>query len=168
MTGLCGWLSPDSDTPQAKSILQNMAEMLGVGETPNTSSQTASYSNAHAASNQSVALEKGIIAVSVGKPIWVDRDSALLAQQRGNSHALIDAYISQDVTLLDRLRGSFAFVIIDSSANRIVAAIDRLGQHQLYYSQIPNGLVFGTTANSVRAHPQVITQLSHQGIFNYM
>src|SRR3546814_465187 len=59
--------------------------------------------------------------------------------------------------------------ILDSANRRALLAVDRMGVHGLYYAQPPGaGLVFGTTADMVRAHPAVGASVSRQAVYEYL
>ncbi len=61
-----------------------------------------------------------------------------------------------------------ALVIIDSSQKKLILATDPIGLTQLYYALTDNGLVFGKTADSVIAHPEVKPDISAQSVYDYV
>src|SRR3546814_13439323 len=76
---------------------------------------------------------------------------------------------SSDVCSSDLLAGAFAFAILDRPNRRALLAIDRMGVHSLYYSAASTErLVFGTTADMVRAHPGVGASVPLQSVYGYL
>lgn len=107
--------------------------------------------------------------VIAGTPRW--RDDALAERQRsmGPAEALRLAYRRHDLALFDRIAGAFAFAVVDPPRRRVLLAIDRMGIHGLCYAEVRGeGLVFGTTADMVRAHPQVGATIPLQAIYGYL
>ena len=66
------------------------------------------------------------------------------------------------------ISGAFAAALIDHTTQSCVLAIDRVGMCSLWYAPISGGLVFGSTADPVRAHAQIVADLSLQSVFNYL
>ena len=65
----------------------------------------------------------------------------------GNPKAALEA--------LCGLAGAFLFVGADKHSGEALLAIDRSGIRNLYYAEVTGGLVFGTSAGEVAAHPMV-------------
>src|SRR3546814_12036176 len=81
-----------------------------------------------------------------------DWSSDVCSSDLGAAAALRLAYREHGEGLFDHLTGAFALAILDSANRRALLAVDRMGVHGLYYAQPPGaGLVFGTTADMVRA-----------------
>ena len=104
----------------------------------------------------------------VGSPRW--RDPALAEEQRlrGRASALRRAYRAHGLDLFSKLVGPFAFVILDRGAGRAVLAIDRMGVHRLYYATAGSRIIFGSSADLVRAHPEMAATIPLQSIYNYL
>lgn len=170
MSGLCGWFGPSADPNPAS--LERMAQALPQYERV----------EAHAASGTTFGLalrshpragafaEETNIAVAIeGYPQWRDPALAAIAKTAGHASALLAAYRNKGPALLDILRGSFAIAIVDRGAARLLCAIDRFGVQSLCYAQpTPGVVVFGSTTDAVRAHPQATSTISLQAIFDYL
>ena len=105
----------------------------------------------------------------VGDHHWSDPSLAEIASSQGAAAALRQAYRRYGSELLDRLHGAFALAIVDPAAQRTMLAIDRLGIHSLYYSSdYAPGLVFGTTAGLVKAHPGIDCSIPPQSVYDYL
>lgn len=104
----------------------------------------------------------------IGSPRWRSAALAGEQQERGSAAALRRAYREHGLGLFDRLAGAFAFAILDRSAGKALIAIDRMGIHGLYFATAANQLIFGSTADPVRAHPGVSATIPLQSIYNYL
>src|SRR3546814_2367757 len=105
----------------------------------------------------------------VGTPRWRRPELTQAQQARGAARALRLAYREHGMALLDHLAGAFAFAILDRPNRRALLAIDRMGVHSLYYSSASaERLVFGTTADMVRAHPGVGASVPLQSVYGYL
>src|SRR3546814_17880355 len=105
----------------------------------------------------------------VGTPGWRLPALAEAQQAEGAAAALRLAYREHGEGLFDHLTGAFALAILDSANRRALLAVDRMGVHGLYYAQPPGaGLVFGTTADTVRAPPADGASVSRQAVSPYL
>ncbi len=77
-------------------------------------------------------------------------------------------YRQEGPRLLERLRGAFTLAVYDSAARAGLLAIDRIGQHHLYYARVGDALAFGSSADAVVAFPGVPRALSHDALFQYL
>lgn len=66
------------------------------------------------------------------------------------------------------LNGMYAIALWDDTHRRLVLVRDRLGEKPLYYAIVGgNRLVFGSEIKAVLKHPDVITELDLQAIYDY-
>ena len=141
--------APSGQTSIASSILFN--DTL----TPNGVNST-SYNN-----NQQ--------AIVIGHPRWTEHKFQLLAREKNHAAALIEAFNLHGPQLLNQVRGHFTLCIINTDNNSAFIAIDRIGVKPLNYSTVNGtGLVFGSSAEIVRLHPDIKTTLDIQSIYNYI
>ena len=110
------------------------------------------------------------LAIAVdGHPRWSDPDVASVAAAQGQAAAIAHAYRAHGQSFLSLLHGSFVVAILDRKARRCLLAIDRMGVHGLCYGQPKEGgIIFGTNAASVAAHPCLERKISPQGLYNYL
>lgn len=113
-------------------------------------------------------LQNGGIAIIVGHPLFSDKPLGELARTAGASAALAHGYEQRSEDVFKQLRGSFGCFIIDTHAERVLLAIDRMGQHTLYYHDDGVALSFGSSASSVLASTDREAELINQGIYNYL
>jgi asparagine synthase (glutamine-hydrolysing) len=85
------------------------------------------------------------------------RDEARLLEARGarfrtrsDTEFILHAYAAYGIDgLLTRLRGMFAFALVDFRARRVHLVRDRLGLKPLVYAHVASSLAFGSTVRSV-------------------
>ncbi|MCP5311638.1 MAG: asparagine synthase [Zoogloeaceae bacterium] len=68
---------------------------------------------------------------------------------------------------LRSLNGAFLFVGANKRTGEVLLAIDRSGVRNLYYSEVPGGLVFGSSAGEVARHSMVGSEIDPQSLFHY-
>lgn len=111
----------------------------------------------------------GNSAIVHGRLRWEDTTLAKLGRERGNAHALLVAYEKHGTKFLSLLRGEFALVIQDADRRRALVAIDRMGIQPLCYCRTASGrIVFGSTTDMVRRHPDVAAEIDPQSLFDYI
>ncbi|MDY6914675.1 MAG: asparagine synthase (glutamine-hydrolyzing) [Planctomycetota bacterium] len=86
----------------------------------------------------------------------------------GDTEVLLQLYHRDGLDMFDRLEGMFAFVLFDSRAGRVLLARDRLGQKPLWYTLLPDRVVFASEAKALLAHPQIDRQVDSLSVTHYM
>ncbi len=104
-----------------------------------------------------------------GYPTWSKAEWQDLADREGHGHALAKAFDDLGEALLEYLHGPFSLAVIDKARARGLVAIDRFGTEPMCYT-CPNGesLVFGSTTDSLRAHPATALSVSPQAVFDFV
>lgn len=110
----------------------------------------------------------GLLATIAGFPRWSDRDLADLAEEQGHAAALAEAYRRRGEGLLGTLRGPFSLAVIDPGKGSVFLALDRIGQHHLYYARTAHGLAFGFSADAVIGMPGFAAEIDPQAVFDYV
>ena len=169
MTGLCGWLGPLGQNSNPTALLSKMLAPLGLAE-PTQNLVLADYalgafSPFHLASKHEA---DGLLVAIDGRVTWDMADLTQLAQQHSPAAALHAAYRRWGKGCLTHLHGSFSLAILEPASGMALLAIDRLGINRLCFAPHASGLVFGSTCDSVVAHPAIGRRISSQGIFNYL
>ena len=171
MSGICGWIDVAGDEAQAQATLGAMRSSLSDGDAP----ALPPLLGARCA----LAVERGIHAVTLhrsdallvaveGQLRWRSPSLASLAAEHGAAAAVAEAYRQHGSACLQEMIGPFAVVVVDTRSREALLAIDRLGTRTMCYAATAGGLVFGSTAASVVAHPDVNRELSRQAIFDYL
>lgn len=113
-------------------------------------------------------LPRGGAVVIAGHPSFRDTQLSELARSQGNAAAVAAAYALYSQDVFSQVFGAFCCAIIDNESQQVLAAIDRLGQHSLYYRCAENKLVLGTSASEVLACDGGSARLQAQGLYNYL
>lgn len=171
MSGICGWLSVDHSTIENQQIIDRMARLLTRFDS--NPAQTAVQGNAAlsvaAKTSHAHLYEKDGLLTGVWGRIK-SRNEHLQADidAKGMALALADLWLQQGEKLFSDLAGEFVCCVVDSRARKVALAIDPLGTHTLYYQQLSDGILFGTSADVLLAHPQANQEINPQGLFNYL
>lgn len=72
-----------------------------------------------------------------------------------DTETLLLLYRRHQVSMLEHLRGMFAFVLWDASRRRVLVARDRAGEKPLYYYHAADKLIFASEIKALLAHPDV-------------
>tara|TARA_R110002049_G_scaffold222275_1_gene393906 strand:- start:339 stop:2270 length:1932 start_codon:yes stop_codon:yes gene_type:complete len=113
-------------------------------------------------------LTRGGVVVIGGRPHFRDADLDQLAQSQGIGAAVASGYDNHSQDIFKMLYGAFFCVIVDTHANRVLVAIDRLGQHAMYYHASDAALAFGGSAAEALACVDTASPLQNQGVYNYV
>ena len=71
---------------------------------------------------------------------------------------IIPLYEQYGADCVKNLRGALSFCLYDANKKQLLVARDRIGEKQLYYAQLPTGIVFGSNLSEVLQHvkrPQI-------------
>ncbi|MFJ3792833.1 asparagine synthase (glutamine-hydrolyzing) [Kitasatospora sp. NPDC090091] len=72
-----------------------------------------------------------------------------------DTEVVLRGYLEWGQGVADRLNGMYALGIWDSRVEKLILLRDRLGIKPLYYAPTTGGLVFGSEAKALLAHPEV-------------
>src|SRR5690606_13275474 len=78
---------------------------------------------------------------------------------RCDTEVLLHGWRAWGTTLPERLRGMFAFALVDERTRTFFAARDRLGKKPFHYAELDGELVFGSELKAVLEHPGVRREL---------
>ncbi|MDH5647874.1 MAG: asparagine synthase-related protein, partial [Candidatus Heimdallarchaeota archaeon] len=162
-----GWFGPATSATTGKDIAKNMfaAVMEKTGEL--NGEMTADFALYAYGDDAAFACCKDSgVYVAVAGTINTEKNAN--SSHTDKAARLINIYKNAGEKFLSLLGGDFSLVIIDKTRQVIFIAIDKLGIKSLAYSELPSGgLVFGTTLDSVVAHPLVKDEISLQAVYNY-
>ncbi len=85
-----------------------------------------------------------------------------------DSEVLIHGYEEYGTSLLDHLRGMFAFVIWDRENNTLFGARDFFGIKPFYYTQTEDGFIYGSEIKAILQHPSVKKELNEEALETYL
>lgn len=77
----------------------------------------------------------------------------------GDTEMLVHLYEEMGVSMLDKLNGMFAFALWDARQQLLFCARDAFGIKPFYYTQIEDGIAFGSEIKALLAQPEVQAEL---------
>jgi asparagine synthase (glutamine-hydrolysing) len=169
-SGICGWVHAAEASAGARIAVAGMATARAAptGVALHEVAGTATLATYGAPPEGRFATQNEVAIALKGRPQWNDSESERCAREFGSAAAALRLYLAHGDGFLERIRGAFAVVVVDPRSASALLAVDRFGIERLCYAAADDGLVFGTSAESVAAHPRVGRELSPQGIFNYL
>ncbi|BBA32416.1 asparagine synthetase [Methylocaldum marinum] len=171
MSGICGWINNRLPPQDMEETLEKMSRQLCINPTHN-SKKTVHAAGGFAALGLPTQIGSytngSIVTVFHGRPRWTLPDLARAAERHDHAYALCEAYAKHGAGLLQHLHGSFSLAIVDIEKRNALLAIDRMGISPLYYSSRNGQLIFGSDARSVTVHPDALSQVDNQAIFDYL
>ncbi len=85
-----------------------------------------------------------------------------------DTEVLLMAYVRWGENCLARLRGMFAFAVLDRKDKCLFLARDRLGKKPLYYRAATDGLTFASELKAILADPRVPRELNVAALAQYL
>jgi len=168
MPGICGWVTADP-VVEPQVVLDGMLATLGAAQRSERATGPG-----WAIGVAGIEEPRGVIhstpqltVTLLGRVTFASSDLEAVNRSAGPARALAAAYGAQGEKCFSVLSGAFAAVVVDHANRSCLAAIDRMGVCPLFFAEIDNGLVLGSTADAVGRHPRVPRDISLQSIFNY-
>lgn len=87
---------------------------------------------------------------------------------RCDTEILAEAWSAWGSKCLERLRGMFAFGVVDRKTRECWLVRDRCGIKPLFYSQINGDFVFASSISAIRKHPHFSSQPNFAAISHYL
>ncbi len=85
-----------------------------------------------------------------------------------DSEVLLHGYEEYGVTLLQKVRGMFSFVIWDSQKKELFGARDFFGIKPFYYATVGNEILFGSEIKAFLPHPDFKKELHEDKLSDYL
>lgn len=85
-----------------------------------------------------------------------------------DSEVLVHGYEEYGTSLVNHLRGMFAFVIWDREEQVLFGARDHFGIKPFYYTLFDNNFVYGSEIKAILEHPEVKRELNEEALENYL
>ncbi|MDP2028643.1 MAG: asparagine synthase-related protein [Thiobacillus sp.] len=113
-------------------------------------------------------VENGLAASLIGRPVFLDAELAALALERHPAVAVAHGWLRHGDKLPTLMRGNFAFAVLEPHKHQACLVLDRVGAERLCYAKHGGQLVFGSSVQSVAAHPAVGRIIDPQAIYDYL
>ncbi|BCG64816.1 MAG: asparagine synthase (glutamine-hydrolysing) [Methyloprofundus sp.] len=156
MTLLAGWVETLIKAKDAERLLQSHIAQAPAYTQKGVSIDSSEF-YAVAANQQKKYLQQDVLLINAGNTeltMPVDK--------------IIDNYLLKGEDFLELNPIEQALVIIEPRQKKLLLATDPIGLTQLYYAVTNKGLIFGNSADSIIAHPEVKTDISAQSIYDYV
>ena len=152
MTGILGWLDSAANVAPEET-LDSMTQAAHINSTLNIAASNVQYSLATWQTyNPAYICKKETTSAALnGQAHWDIPELQKLAEQNGIAASLVEAYRIHGSHLLEHLHGTFALAIIDTQAQTVILAIDRMGIQPLAFAKTSTGIVFSSDARAVAA-----------------
>jgi asparagine synthase (glutamine-hydrolysing) len=85
-----------------------------------------------------------------------------------DTEVLLKAYLQYGEQCLSKFNGMFAFVIYDTTTQRLFLARDRVGIKPLYYAIVDSILYFASEIKALLSLPILKPSVNHQSLFDYL
>ncbi|NJK89569.1 MAG: hypothetical protein HC923_09320, partial [Myxococcales bacterium] len=85
-----------------------------------------------------------------------------------DSEVIVHGHLHWGLELPKKLDGMFAYAIWDRFEQKLTLARDPLGKKPLYYSEIPEGFLFGSELKVLLAHPAYRPSLDRGALATYL
>jgi asparagine synthase (glutamine-hydrolysing) len=110
----------------------------------------------------------GTAVAVAGTPYFDTPKYSDIQRSQGVAAAIAQAYTDHERDVFKHIRGTFCCCIIDTTHKRLLAGIDRLGHHSLYYSIEDELIRFASEARGALDPAPGKTALHKQGLYNYV
>jgi asparagine synthase (glutamine-hydrolysing) len=168
MDGIFGWLG---DNGAHQDLIKHMGRAAGLPPQSlldEQSSQMLGVAGCSRFGKAWIHVESGLAAALYGRPRFLDEGLAFIARDQSPAVAVAHGWVRFGEKLPTLMQGNFAFAVIEPLKKQAFLAIDRVGAERLCYARHGNQLAFGTSAQSVAAHPAAGRMIDPQAIYDYL
>jgi asparagine synthase (glutamine-hydrolysing) len=85
-----------------------------------------------------------------------------------SGEALVHLYVKYRESFLDRANGKFAFALWDERHQKLILGRDRFGIEPLFYANIGQRVIFGSSLRALLATGWIEKQLNHEAVLQYL
>ena len=169
MIGLCGWFGGGGVRDDA-AVLLRMAQATGGHSQDGFSRSDAKFGIYQSTVPRNEVAPNGDIVIALaGRVHWIDKELQQTSQTYGDRAAAISAYRQFGDLFLHHIHGHFSLALFDLTKGVAIIAVDRIGAQPMCYAFGKDGtFVFGSSADTVRAHPELNSTLSKQALYDYL
>ncbi|MFH8590769.1 asparagine synthase (glutamine-hydrolyzing) [Streptomyces rimosus] len=183
MCGITGWVDFERDMHGARDVLRGMADTMACRGPDAQGYWTDTHIGLGHRRLAVIDLEGGV------QPMTVEHDGRTLAavtysgevynyrelraelralghrfRTESDTEVVLHAYLQWGAGMVDKLNGMFAFGLWDARSEELVLVRDRIGIKPLYYFPTERGLLFGSEAKAILAHPEVRPVVDQDGL----
>jgi asparagine synthase (glutamine-hydrolysing) len=168
MDGFFGWLGEYGAHQDLIKHMGRAANLSPEGLLHEHTSQMLGLAACSRFGKADIHVENGLAAALVGRPVFLDEELAFIARDQSPAVAVAHGWVRFGERLPTLLRGNFAFVVLEPLKKKACLALDRVGAERLCFAKRGGQLVFGSSVQSVAAHPTVGRVIDPQAIYDYL
>jgi len=168
MDGIFGWLG---DHETHFDLIRHMGRAMRLSPDSKLhehSSQLLGIAGASRFGKAAIHVENVMASALYGRPRFLDDGLALIARSQSAAAAVVHGWLRFGTKLPEMMHGNFAFVVFEPIKQKAFMALDRSGAERLCYAHRGDQLVFGSSVQSVAAHPMVGRNINTQAIYDYL
>ncbi|HWR76834.1 MAG TPA: asparagine synthase-related protein [Thiobacillus sp.] len=168
MDGIFGWLGDHGTHQDLIKHMGRVACLSPEGLLHQHSSQMLGVAGCSRFGKAEIHVENGLAAALHGRPRFLDDGLAFIARDQNPAVAVAHGWVRFGEKLPTLMHGNFAFAVLEPLKKQAFLALDRVGAEHLCYAHRGGRLVFGSSAQSVAAHPAVGRVIDPQAIYDYL
>ncbi|MHB1145671.1 MAG: asparagine synthetase B family protein [Thiobacillus sp.] len=168
MDGIFGWLGEHGAHQDLIRHMGGAACLSPEGALHEHSSQMLGVAACSRFGKAGIHVENGLAAALYGRPRFLDDELAFIARDQNPAVAVAHGWVRHGEKLPTLMHGNFAFAVLEPIKKKAFLALDRIGAERLCYASHGGRLVFGSSAQSVAAHPAVGRTIAPQAIYDYL
>ena len=168
MDGIFGWLGDHGAHQDLLRHIEHAACLSPDGLMHAHSSQLLGVAACSRFGKADIHVENGLAAALNGRPRFLDSELAFIARNQNPAVAVAHGWLRFGEKLPTLMHGNFAFAVLEPLKKKAFLALDRIGAERLCYGRSGGQLVFGSSVQSVAAHPAVGYTIDPQAIYDYL
>lgn len=168
MDGIFGWLGNHGAHQDLIRHMGGAANLSPRAQLHEHSSQMLGIAACSRFNKADIHVENGLAATLTGRPNFLDDELAFIARDQGPAVAVAHGWLRFGEKLPTLMRGNFAFAVLEPLKKKACLALDRVGAERLCFAKHGGQLVFGSSVQSVAAHPSVGRIIDPQAIYDYL
>ena len=168
MDGIFGWLGEHGAHQDLIKHMSRAARLSPEGLLHEHSSQILGVAACSRFGKAHIHVESGLAAALTGRPHFIDDELAFVARDQNPAVAVAHGWLRFGAKLPTLMRGNFAFAVLEPLKKQACLVLDRVGSERLCYAKRNGQLAFGTSVQSVAAHPAVGRVIDPQAIYDYL
>lgn len=98
----------------------------------------------------------------------MESDGERFITNHSDTEVLFKLLCRNDITVLKKVNGMFAFAFYDSHTKKLTIGHDRFGIKPVYYSQIGGKFYFASELKSLLTQDEISRDIDHQSLFHYL
>ena len=168
MDGIFGWLGDHGAHQDLIKHMERAASLSPEGLLHQHSSQMLGVAACSRFGKAGIHVESGLAAALHGRPRFLEEELAFIARDQSAVVAVVQGWLRFGEKLPTLMQGNFAFAVLEPLKKKAFLALDRIGAERLCYAHRGGQLVFGSSVQSVIAHPAVGHVIDPQSIYDYL